>query len=71
MTPKKEYKKIIGNIKVINIKTEKVEKNITKTLDDQERRDWFNKTLIKTITWAMFNGHYVEVINKEDDKDEG
>lgn len=66
---KKAYKNIIVLIRVIDIKTEKIESEITKNIDGPERRAWLEGILFKTCMWAMFNGKYVEVINKEDDKE--
>lgn len=69
MPIKKEYKNIIVVIRTIDIKTEKTVSTQTKTIDGSERREWLKEALIKASMWAMFNGCYIEVINKEDDKE--
>lgn len=70
MQNKKEYKIITVVIRVIDVKTEKVESTQTKIIDGPERREWLQEALGKTTMWAMLNGKYVEIINKEDDVDE-
>lgn len=69
MSDKKPYKNIVVIINTIDVKTEKVIATQTKTIDGKERREWLKDTLYKASMWAMFNGCYVEIINKEDDKE--
>ncbi len=66
---KREYKNITAIIRTINVETEKVEAELVKNIDGPDRRDWLKETVFKASIWAMFNGCYVEVINKEDDKE--
>lgn len=67
MSPQREYKNITVIIRTIDIKTEKVESEITRNIDSPERREWLKEALHKAAMWAMFNGKFVEVINKDDD----
>lgn len=64
----RKYKNITVIIRTIDIKTEKVESELIKNIDGPERRDWLKDALFKATMWAMFNGKYLEVINKEDDE---
>ncbi len=64
---KKEYKNIIAIIRTIDCKTEEIKSELTKNIDAPERREWLKEATFKACIWAMFNGCYVEVINKEDD----
>lgn len=64
---RKAYKNITVIIRAIDVKTEKIESEIVRNIDSPERRKWLQDTLIKTSMWAMFNGKYVEIINKVDD----
>ncbi len=70
MSERKKYKVITAVIRTIDCKTEKVSLEQIKIIDGPERREWLKETVAKQVLWAMFNGHYVEVINKEDDKEE-
>lgn len=65
--PNKVYKAIVVVIRIIDPKTEKVEATHIKTIDGKERREWISKT----IMYAVMNGKIAEVINKDDDKDDG
>lgn len=67
--PKKEYKNITVIIRTIEVKTEKVISTQTRNIDGPERREWLKEALLKASMWAMFNNCCVEVINKEDDKE--
>ena len=67
MSPRKEYKVITAVIRTIDAKTEKVSLEQIKIIDGPERREWLKETVAKQVMWAMFNGKYIEVINKEDD----
>lgn len=69
MSGKKEYKNITVLIRIVEVKTEKVISTQTKNIDGPERREWLKEALMKASMWAMFNGCYIEVINKEDDKE--
>lgn len=64
MSTKKEYKTLVITLRVIDVKTDQVEDERTKTIDSRDRREW----IMKTVIWATMNGKYVEIINKEDDK---
>lgn len=66
---KKEYKIITAIIRTVECKTEKVISEQTKNIDGPERREWLKEAMAKAAMWAMFNGCYVEIINKEDDKE--
>ena len=65
---KREYKNITAIIRTIDCETEEVKSELTKNIDGPERREWLKEATFKASIWAMFNGCYVEVINKEDDK---
>lgn len=65
MSERKKYKVLVITLKVIDVKTDKVEAVTIKTIDCPERREWINKT----VMWATMNGKYVEIINNEDDKE--
>lgn len=67
---KKEYKNIVAIIRTIDCKTEEVKSELTKNIDGPERREWLKEAQYKASIWAMFNGCYVVVINKEDDETE-
>ena len=69
MSTKKEYKNIVVVVKVIDVKTDKMESEVIRNIDSPDRRAWLEKHLIKTCMWAMFNGKYIEIINKEDDRE--
>ena len=58
-----KYKNVVVIVRVYDAKTDKLERTTTKTIDDKERREW----ITKTVMWAVFNGKYVEIVNKEDD----
>lgn len=61
--PTREYKTLVVTMRIIDVKSDKVEDEKTKTIDSKERRDWISKTVV----WATMNGKYVEIINKMDD----
>lgn len=61
----KVYKAVVVVIKIFDVKTEKLEATHIKTIDSHERRQWINKT----VMYAVMNGKFVEIINKDDDKD--
>lgn len=65
--PKRKYKNITVVIRTIDVKTEDIVSEIVRNIDSPERRKWLQEALIKACMWAMFNGKYIEVINKEDD----
>lgn len=69
MPGKKEYKNITVIIRTIDVKTEEIAVTQTKNINSPERREWLKEAVFKASMWAMFNGCYVEVINKEDDKE--
>jgi phage-related holin len=59
----REYKTVIVVLRIIDVQTDQVEKETIKNIDSRERREWISKTVL----WAMMNGKYVEIINKNDD----
>lgn len=61
--PNKEYKIITVALKIIDVKTDRVEQKKIKIIDDAERREW----IVKNVMYAVMNGKYVEIINNEDD----
>lgn len=61
--PNKEYKIITVILKIIDVKTDRVEQKKIKIIDDAERREW----IVKNVMYAVMNGKYVEIINNEDD----
>jgi len=63
----KIYKPITAVIRIIDPKTDKVTATHIKVIDDKERRKW----VLETVMWALLNGMIAEVVNKDDDKDEG
>lgn len=66
MDTKKTYKAVVAVVRIIDPVTEKTELKHIKTIDGKERREW----LLKTIMWGIMNKKVVEIVNKEDDKDE-
>lgn len=64
--PKEEkiYKSVVVKIRIIDVKTDKVEATHIKTIDGRDRRDW----IAATVMYAVMNGKYAEIINKDDDK---
>lgn len=66
MSNKKEYKNLTIVLYIYNASTDELEATHTKNIDSHERRVWLNKTMM----WALFNGKYVEIVNKQDDKPE-
>jgi len=68
MSPPRKYKNITVVIRTIDAKTEAVESEVIKNIDGPERREWLKEALSKAVMWAMFNGKFVEVINKDDDE---
>lgn len=69
MSDRKTYKNITVVIRTIDAKTEEVTSEIIRNIDGPERRQWLKEHLAKSVMWAMFNGKYIEVINKDDDSD--
>lgn len=63
MSAGQEYKNVTIVLRIFDVKTETMEKEVTKTIDEHQRRVW----ITKTIMWAVMNKKYVEVVNKEDD----
>lgn len=62
------YKSITVIIRILDAKTDKVESQKIKIIDGADRREWLKDQLAKDVMWAMLNGKYVEVINKQDDE---
>lgn len=63
MADKKIYKPLIIVVYVYDVKTDKEERKIIKTIDSSERRQWMQDTLM----WALLNNKYITIINKDDD----
>jgi len=61
----KAYKIITVVLKIIDVKTDRVEQKKIKIIDDAERREW----ITKNVMYAVMNGKYVEIINVEDDEE--
>jgi len=65
MSPQQEtsrqYKTLIVNIKVFNIHTEELVRDMTKTIDGPERRKW----IADTVMWATLNDCFVEICNND------
>lgn len=64
-TQSRTYKIITVVLKIIDVKTDNIEQKKIKIIDDAERRDW----ILKNVMYAVMNGKYVEIINKEDDNE--
>lgn len=64
----KKYKKITAVIRVLDAKTDEIDSEIKKIIDDEDRRQWLKETVAKTMMWALLNGKYVEISNEEDEK---
>lgn len=62
----KVYKTLVVNLKIINVKTEEIVRDVTRTIDGADRRKWISDT----VMWATLNGCYVEIINKDDDTED-
>ncbi len=62
---KKVYKPLVIVLYVYDVKTEKEERKIVKTIDSEDRRAWLQKTLM----WALLNGKYITILNVDDDND--
>lgn len=66
MSDKKIYKSLVIVMYIYDVRTDKEEKRIVKTIDGKERREWMEKT----IMWATMNGKYITIINETDDKND-
>lgn len=64
---KRQYKNITVVIRTIDNKTNNIEAELIKNIDGPERREWLKDALFKAAMWAMFNGKYIELSNKEDE----
>jgi len=60
---KKIYKALVIVMYIYDVKTDKEEKRIVRTIDSPERRQWMEKT----VMWAAMNGKYVIIVNEQDD----
>lgn len=67
MIQQKEFKSVIAIVRIIDAKTEEVKREFSRTIDDATRRKWLEEKLSTSAMWAMLNGCYMEVINKDDD----
>lgn len=65
MSDRKKYVALVVVLRVIDVKTDKVDSETIKTIDSAERRKWIQDTVI----WATMNGKYIEIINKVDDNE--
>lgn len=62
---KKVYKPLVIVMYIFDVKTDKQEQKITRTIDSAERREW----MLKTVMWATMNGKYINIINESEDKE--
>lgn len=59
------YKNIVAVVRTINPENDEVEHEVTRTIDDKERREW----LLGVVMYGLLNHKIIEIVNKEDDKE--